>query len=59
MEEPSRILMVKPINLTQIPNPKTPHGFPMKQQAFNPNQSKPNIENLIEQYINQQITINK
>ena len=31
----------------------------MKQQAFNPNQSKPNIENLIEQFVNQQITINK
>lgn len=31
----------------------------MKQQAFNPNQSKPNLENLIEQFVNQQITINK
>ena len=31
----------------------------MKQQAFNPNQSKPNLKNLIELFINQQITINK
>ena len=31
----------------------------MKQQAFNPNQSKPNLENLMEQFVNQQITINK
>ena len=31
----------------------------MKQQAFNPNQSKPNLERLIEQFVNQQITISK
>ena len=31
----------------------------MKQQAFNPNQSKPNLETLIEQFVNQQIAINK
>ena len=31
----------------------------MKQQASIPNQSKPNLENLIEQFVNQQITINK
>ena len=29
------------------------------KQACNPNQSKPNLENLIEQFVNQQITINK
>ena len=39
--------------------PQNPPGFPMKQQAFNPNQSKPNLENLIKQFVNQQITINK
>ena len=39
--------------------PQNPHGFPIKQQAFNPNQSKSNLENLIEQFVNQQITINK
>ena len=32
---------------------QNPPRFPMKQQAFNPNQSKPNLENLIEQFINQ------
>ena len=31
----------------------------MKQQAFNPNQSKSNLETLIEQFVNQQIAINK
>ena len=31
----------------------------MKQQPFNPTQSKPNLENLMEQFVNQQITINK
>ena len=31
----------------------------MKQQAFNPNQSKPNLETLIEHFVNQQIAINK
>ena len=43
------------------PNTKSqnPLGFPMKQQAFNPNQSKPNLETLIEQFVNQQIAINK
>ena len=31
----------------------------MKQQPFNPTQSKPNLENLMEQFFNQQMSINK
>ena len=31
----------------------------MKQQAFNPTQSKSNLETLMEQFVNQQIAINK
>ena len=31
----------------------------MKQQPFNPTQSKPNLENLMEQFVNQQMSINK
>ena len=37
--------------------PKNPPGFPMKQQPFNPTQSKPNLENLMEQFVNQQMSI--
>ena len=39
--------------------PQNPPGFPTKQQPFNHPQSKPNLENLIEQFVNQQIAINK
>ena len=31
----------------------------MKQQPFNPTPSKPNLENLMEQFVNQQMSINK
>ena len=31
----------------------------MKQQPFNPTQSKPNLKNLMEQFVNQQMSINK
>ena len=31
----------------------------MRQQALNTSQSKPNLETLIEQFINQQMSINK
>ena len=31
----------------------------MRQQAFNPSQSKPNLETLMEQLVNQQMSINK
>ena len=39
--------------------PQNPPGFPTKQQPFNHPQPKPNLENLIEQFVNQQIAINK
>ena len=39
--------------------PQNPPGFPMKQQPFNPTQSKPNLENLMEQFVNQQMSISK
>ena len=39
--------------------PQNPHGFPMKQRSFNPTCPKPNLETLIEQFVNQQMTINK
>ena len=39
--------------------PQNPPGFSIKQQSFNANQSKSNLENLLEQFVNQQITINK
>ena len=31
----------------------------MKQQSFNPTYPKPNLETLMEQFVNQQMTINK
>ena len=39
--------------------PQNPPGFSIKQQCFNANQSKPNLENLMEQFVNQQLSINK
>ena len=39
--------------------PQNLPGFPIKQQPFNHPQPKPNLENLIEQFVNQQIAINK
>ena len=39
--------------------PQNPPGIFIKQQSFNANQSKPNLETLLEQFVNQQITINK
>ena len=64
MEKPPGFSWLNPssqLNPQFNPNttPQNPHGFSMKQQAFNPNQSKPNIETLIEQFVNQQIAINK
>ena len=42
-------------------NTKTqnPPGFSMKQQTFNPIHPTPTLENLIEQFVNHQISINK
>ena len=49
------------INPPYNPNtkPQNPPGFPIKQQPFNPSHFKPTLENLMEQFVNQQISINK
>ena len=49
------------LNPPYNPNTKTqnPPGFSMKQQTFNPTHPKPTLENLIEQFVNQQMFINK
>ena len=39
--------------------PQNPPGFPIKQQSFNHTQPKPNLENLMEQFVNQQNAISK
>ena len=64
MEEPSWFLMVKPIfpiepQINPNTKPQNPPGLLTKQQPFNHPQPKPNLENLIEKFVNQQIAINK
>ena len=39
--------------------PQNPPGFSMKQPTFNPTNYKPTLENLMEQFFNQQMSINK
>ena len=49
------------LNPSYNPNtkPQNPSRFSMKQQPFNPTQSKSNLGNLTEQFVNQQMSINK
>ena len=49
------------LNPSHNPNtkPQNPPIFPMKQQPFKPTNPKPTLENLMEQFVNQQMSINK
>ena len=49
------------LNPPYNPNTKTqnPLGFFTKQQTFNPTHPKPTLENLMEQFVNQQMSIKK